>query len=125
LGRISLLILFLTIKAFETFAQGGPSTFEFTENKGQWESKIKFKGELPAGEFYLHPNGFTVALHNTADLQRYFQRQHGAVEGNADASQGAARIATYAPDKPGNDGGVPNPNYPPTLFTPTLTRFNL
>ncbi|AEW03520.1 hypothetical protein A4D02_19485 [Niastella koreensis] len=113
MGRNSLLILFLTITAFETFAQGTPSTFEFTENKGQWESKIKFRGELPAGEFYLHPNGFTVAQHNTTDLLRFFQRSHGAMEGNAGASQDAARIATYDPEKPGNDGGGgSNPNYP-------------
>jgi gliding motility-associated-like protein len=112
LGRISLLILLLTIIALGTFAQGTPSTFEFTENKGQWESKIKFKGELPAGDFYLHPNGFTVVQHNTADLLRYFQRQHGVVEANAKNAEATARIATYNPQKPGNDGGVPNPNNP-------------
>jgi len=72
LGRKCLIILLLTISAFKTFAQGGPSAFEFVENKGQWESKIKFKGELPAGEFYLHPNGFTVVQHNTDDLLRFF-----------------------------------------------------
>jgi gliding motility-associated-like protein len=50
----------------------GPSTFEFTENRGQWESQIKFKGELPAGNFYLHKNGFTVVQHNTDDLSRFY-----------------------------------------------------
>lgn len=106
MGRISLIILLLTIIALETNAQGGPSTFEFTENKGQWESKIKFKGELPAGDFYLHANGFTVVQHNTSDLQRYFHRQHGAADDHG--SQQSARNARngkskYQPQKPGQD----------------------
>src|SRR6185295_2160537 len=91
LGRISLITILLTITALGTLAQGGPSTFEFTENKGQWESKVKFKGELPAGEFYLQPQGFTVVQHNTADLERLFQRQHGSVGENAAATTTAAR----------------------------------
>jgi gliding motility-associated-like protein len=108
LGRISLLILLLTITALETFAQGEPSTFEFTENKGQWESKIKFKGELPAGDFYLHPNGFTVVQHSTSDLLRYFQHQHGTVEVNSSPDQSNARSnknSKFDPKDPGNAGG--------------------
>lgn len=99
LGRISLIILLLTISALRTLAQGGPSTFEFVENKGQWESKIKFKGELPAGEFYLHRNGFTVVQHNTDDLLRFFQRGHGEAS--------AATTAPSAPEKGENAKGFP------------------
>jgi gliding motility-associated-like protein len=106
LCRISLIILLLTTLALDATAQGGPSTFEFTENKGQWESKIKFKGELPAGEFYLHANGFTVVQHNTSDLQRFFQRQHGSVDGNT-PTQATARNSpgksNFQPQKPGAD----------------------
>lgn len=113
MGRISLIILLLTSLALEMYAQGGPSTFEFTENKGQWESKIKFKGELPAGDFYLHQNGFTVVQHNTEDLLRFFQRQHGPVNDNSAAANNTARTAHY----PGKDidqtgGGGSSPKYP-------------
>ena len=109
MGRKCLIILLLTISAFKTFAQGGPSAFEFVENKGQWESKIKFKGELPAGEFYLHPNGFTVVQHNTDDLLRFFQRGH--VQGNSDAtnmppSTKATNEKAFPTKKPGNDAAV-------------------
>ncbi|THU41056.1 PKD domain-containing protein [Niastella caeni] len=112
MGRISLIALVLTIIALGTFAQGNPSTFEFTENKGQWESKIKFKGELPAGDFYLHPNGFTVVQHNTSDLERFFHRQHGSVgENTSSSTQANARQgkSKYQPQKPGND---PNNDLP-------------
>ena len=105
MGRICLITLVLTAIALETFAQGNPSTFEFTENKGQWESKIKFKGELPAGDFYLHPNGFTVVQHNTSDLERFFHRQHGTVgENTSNATTArAAKDKGYQPQKPGTD----------------------
>lgn len=48
----------------------GPSTFEFIENKGQWDKQVIFKSDLPAGNFYLQKNGFTVVQHNTEDLQQ-------------------------------------------------------
>ena len=109
LGRISLIILLLTISALETIAQGGPSTFEFVENKGQWDSKIKFKGELPAGEFYLHNNGFTVVQHNTDDLRRFFQRQHGEAGDNntTPANTRKEKNGKGIPGKtPGDDAGT-------------------
>jgi gliding motility-associated-like protein len=115
LGRFTLIILLLTITALDTLAQGGPSTFEFTENKGQWESKIKFKGELPAGDFYLHTNGFTVVQHNTADLQRFFQRQHGEVSDKTASIKSNARKGEPDPNDhpatPGDGGPSPYPNF--------------
>src|SRR5436305_12526070 len=56
--------------AVKLMAQG-PSAFEFIENKGQWDSQVRFKGTLNAGGFYLGKNGFTVVQHNTDDLAQY------------------------------------------------------
>ncbi len=110
MGKISSIALLLTIIALDTLAQGGPSAFEFTENKGQWESKIKFKGELPAGDFYLHPNGFTVVQHNTGDLERFFHRTHGDVSGTAGVRSNARTVdpndGHYG--KPGGGGNPPS-----------------
>jgi hypothetical protein len=128
LGRISLIALLLTAIALETFAQGNPSTFEFTENKGQWESKIKFKGELPAGDFYLHANGFTVVQHNTSDLQRFFHRQHGAVGDNAGSAQvrllpgQTSQIKTTSTNL--RDLAMTDLRIHPIPFVPMLTRLN-
>jgi len=58
------------------FAQDGPSSFEFIENKGQWNNQILFKGELSSGAFYLRKTGFTVDLHNPKDLAALLQN-HG------------------------------------------------
>jgi len=57
-------------------AQTGPSTFEFIENKGQWNPKVKFKGELASGGFFLRQTGFTVLLHHPDDLQIFNRHTH-------------------------------------------------
>jgi len=41
------------IATFRIAAQSGPSSFDFIENKGQWDKLIKFRSEVPTGEFYM------------------------------------------------------------------------
>ncbi len=47
------------------FSQG---YLEFVENKGQWDKKILFKGDMTTGSFLLQPNGYRVLLYNKDDL---------------------------------------------------------
>lgn len=42
-------------------------TFEFTENKGQWNPAFRFKGELSMGAFFLTENGYRVLQHHPDD----------------------------------------------------------
>jgi gliding motility-associated-like protein len=114
LGRTGLITLLLLIAVLDVVAQGPPSTFEFVENKGQWDGVIKFKGELPAGEFYLHTTGFTVALHNTDDLLRFFQKQHGAAGESASNTTSRTKRSNgkgYDPQQPGDAGAASNTSY--------------
>jgi len=50
-------------------AQDGASNIEFVENKGQWDPRVNFKGDMVTGAFFLQPQGFTVLLHNPDDLR--------------------------------------------------------
>lgn len=77
MGRIRIIFIIAGL-AFHLIAgaQTGPSGFEFIENKGQWESAVKFKGDIPAGAFFLQQNGFTVLQHNQEDLARLNARSH-------------------------------------------------
>ena len=43
-------------------------TFEYIQNKGQWESEILYKGELSSGAFFLMNNGYRVVQHHAAEL---------------------------------------------------------
>jgi len=76
-----------------------PATFEFTENKGQWESQITFKGDLPAGNFYLHKNGFTIVQHNVTDLQQVYDNHQSAPATNTNARTATQNLQTDTASK--------------------------
>lgn len=50
---------------------------EFIQNKGQWDSRVQYRGDFSTGSFYLEKDGFTVALHNTDDLKNVSAHLHG------------------------------------------------
>ena len=52
--------------AYPVFAQDY-NNIEFIENKGQWESPVKFKGEVNAGAVFIRSGGFTILQHNQQD----------------------------------------------------------
>ncbi|MDF2187612.1 PKD domain-containing protein [Paraflavitalea sp. CAU 1676] len=84
-------------------AQSGASSFDFTENKGQWEKTVRFKSTLSTGAFFLQQSGFTVVQHNGDDLTYFFDRNH---EGESHG-QNADKISR--PDR----GAHPTPTPPP------------
>lgn len=55
-------------------AQGN---IEFIENKGQWDNRVRYKGDVSNGIFFIREGGFTVVQHNPADLLRLGQFKHG------------------------------------------------
>ncbi|RYY39596.1 MAG: PKD domain-containing protein [Chitinophagaceae bacterium] len=61
--------------ALLTFAQP-KSPLSFTENKGQWESFVRYRAEVPAGAFFLRNGGFTVLQQDVADLTRAMDMLH-------------------------------------------------
>lgn len=40
----------------------------FTENKGQWETEILFRADLPSGKAVASPSGILLAVYDAADL---------------------------------------------------------
>ncbi|MEY2918640.1 MAG: hypothetical protein RIS73_2354, partial [Bacteroidota bacterium] len=69
--------LFLTILSTVFVVLMASAQMEFVENKGQWDSKINFRGDFTSGSFFLESKGFTVDMHNPADLQKLSEQQHG------------------------------------------------
>ncbi|HEY4334354.1 MAG TPA: PKD domain-containing protein, partial [Puia sp.] len=58
------------------------------ENKGQWDPRVRFKGELPSGALFLEKTGFSAMLYNPDDLARITQEHHG-IGGGGGAFHGA------------------------------------
>ncbi len=96
LGRIGLIVTWFTLTALSLSAQsGGYSYLEFVENKGQWDTSVRFKAEMPAGYLYMQRKGFTVLLADTTDMVRIGELFHGDF----------ARAGVAAPNYPSHAGG--------------------
>jgi gliding motility-associated-like protein len=64
--------IFLSV--LSSWSQGN---IEFIENKGQWDSQVRYKGEVSNGAFFIRSGGFTVLQHNPVDLAKAAQFMHG------------------------------------------------
>ncbi len=53
------------------------SNIEFVENKGQWDSRVRFKGEVNAGAIFVRSTGFTILQHNRDDFEQLKAWTHG------------------------------------------------
>jgi len=92
LGRKSIIIVAFLFVTLRSIAQSGSSTFEFIENKGQWESAVKFRGDLAAGAFYLQARGFTVLQHNHQDLSRIYESSHRGLRSDKGRNENEDRV---------------------------------
>jgi len=53
------------------------NNIEFIENKGQWDSRIQYKGDISNGNFFIREGGFTVVQHNPIDFGMLARFLHG------------------------------------------------
>ncbi len=112
LGKILIYVcLFLTAVFLNqyVFAQ-----MEFVENKGQWNSKVQYRGDFNTGSFFIEKNGFTVLMHDPKDVQALSEIAHGHKANKENLSQpivfnsaaykvkflGVSSNVQSAPDKP-------------------------
>ncbi|ULQ50682.1 PKD domain-containing protein [Flavihumibacter fluvii] len=89
-----LFIFLITLFSFPAVAQKNTNNLEFVENKGQWDKRVSFMGELGNGAFFLKKTGFTILQHNSADLMKVAELSHGHGKDNsASRHQGADGMA--------------------------------
>lgn len=72
----------------------------FTENKGQWGDGFDYQADWGSGAFFLHSDGFTVLMHDTADYRRIVGAMHGhrSPAGSSDDQSGPGdqRLRSHA-----------------------------
>lgn len=72
-------IVSLFISLFLILKTTNAQYLEFVENKGQWDKKISFKGDMKIGAIALKPDGgYRMLQHNTQDLQAIHEFFHPA-----------------------------------------------
>lgn len=62
---------------------------EFTQNKGQWNSSVNYRGDFSTGSFFLEKKGFTVMLHKPEDLAALAERMHSHNHGDNNTGGGS------------------------------------
>jgi len=71
-------LIWISLFACSTLKLAAQNYIEFVENKGQWDGKVTFKGELGSGSFILKPDGgYKVILHSQEDLKNIAEYFHG------------------------------------------------
>lgn len=80
-------IVWLLLFTCSTLKLAAQNYIEFVENKGQWDGKVAFKGDLSAGSFLLNQDGgYKVILHSQDDLKAIAEYFHGGYSnGNTDS----------------------------------------
>ncbi|MGH2553480.1 MAG: hypothetical protein ACRDEB_07175, partial [Chitinophagaceae bacterium] len=69
--------------AFATVAQSY-NNIEFVENKGQWDSRVKYKGTVSNGSFFIRDGGFTVVQYHPVDFANTMKLVHEQQSGIPD-----------------------------------------
>ncbi len=72
-----ILLHFFTALSITFVAQQVHGQAQFVQNKGQWDSKVEYRADFGSGSFFLENQGFTVAVHNVADLMKLSEQMHG------------------------------------------------
>ena len=79
------------------FAQEGASNIEFVENKGQWDPRVIFRGQISIGTLFLEKGGFTALLYHPDDLERLSRMgRSGDGDGRRDGGSAAADYPAVA-----------------------------
>ena len=66
--KINVFFFILFSLFFATASQA--QYIQFIENKGQWDSRVNYAGEINGGGFFLEKNGYRVLLTNGDDWQK-------------------------------------------------------
>jgi gliding motility-associated-like protein len=82
---ICLLLAFKT-----TFSQ----SLEYVENKGQWDSKVKYESNMGGSVFFLQQHGYRVLLYNKDDLAQIAEAYsgHGHITNNNGGQISSQRV---------------------------------
>ncbi len=65
-------VLPLLLKAQQEYGM-----IDFVENKGQWDDRVKFKGDVNFGSFFIRNGGVTILQNNPEDYKKVMATMHG------------------------------------------------
>ena len=72
-----LLIFFYILFSLRSYAQ---QAIQFVENKGQWDERVLFKGEVSNGAFFIQENGYTVLQQDPVSAFKLQEAKHHTID---------------------------------------------
>ena len=66
-------------------AQGA---IEFVQNKGQWNSQVKYRGRVSNGYFFIREKGFTIVQQHPDDVRKMEKVKRKKEEGSSKEPEG-------------------------------------
>jgi gliding motility-associated-like protein len=72
-----LLIFFYILFSLHSYAQ---QAIQFVENKGQWDERVLFKGEVTNGAFFIQENGYTVLQQDPVSAYKLQEAKHHTID---------------------------------------------
>lgn len=95
-------------------AQMDLGNLEFIQNKGQWDTAMNFRSDIPNGTFFLQKHGFSVLLQSPSDMNALRISMHGHSSITATHSPDETTSVNFAsPVKRGKNGRSKNGQLPP------------
>lgn len=95
---------------------------EFIENKGQWDSRVKFMSNAGDGSFFLREKGFTVTQYSPQDMENLTDQRHGIVTA-ANKKQNIKDIKIRSDHYSVEFLNAQDPQILPNKPTPTLNNY--
>jgi len=85
------LVLFLSVQGQNY------GNIQFIENKGQWDNRVQYMGQVSNGAFLIRSGGVTVVQHNPVDFAKLTEKNHNH-GGSAKEQDGVLRTHVYDVD---------------------------
>lgn len=89
-------LIFFTILA--TFFVTGPlyAQIQFIENKGQWDSRIKYMSKAGDGAFFLEAKGYTITQHHPDDAAVLMKNHHKDAGGEVHEKNASKKLRSHS-----------------------------
>ena len=119
------IFVLVTVLLAANWQNASAQYFQFIENKGQWDSSIKFKTDFKGGALFLKPDGYSVVLRNMQQLRaiaEYFGgHKDSAVKINSPKGRQNFVLHSHAYEMHflnADPNAVAEPDKPLNIFTP-------
>ena len=70
---------------------------QFIENRGQWDSRVLYMAQVPAGAIYIHNSGYTIVQHDPNEWAQLYELGHGHnINGQASRLNTGINVKSHA-----------------------------